>query len=167
MRCHGANPDLARDATAASAAAPTAVEHRWESCALDYRRWAGSHLLMFLPRRSAKAFGIACGAPTACENSIVNRLLCLATPLVRTPGERGVAPVPESPSAGRVRDRQGHNDNGVKFIPKRCHLPSPFVQVGCWNVGICSILQSGCPFWLDPKWTKRSRPRGMTRKGPL
>ena len=57
--------------------------------------------------------------------------------------------------------------NGVKFIPGRCHLPSPFVQVGCWDAGICSILQSGCPFWLDPKWTKRSRPRGMTRKGPL
>ena len=70
---------------------------------LRRQRWprqrsrAGSHLLMFPPRRSAKAFGIACGAHTACAHSIVNRLLCLATPLVRTPANAALSPCPNRP----------------------------------------------------------------------
>ena len=48
---------------------------------------------------------------------------------------------------------------------RRSPSPSQSACPAAWAEALCSIIQAGRLFWLDARWTKKPRPRGMTRKG--
>ena len=48
---------------------------------------------------------------------------------------------------------------------RRSPSPSQSACPAAWAEALCSIIRAGRLFWLDARWTKELKSRGMTRKG--
>ena len=154
-RRRGSSPDFSRDATATSEAAPTAVEGRLQS----------AHFYSSTIHESFRD-------RLRCANGILNRLLCLATPLVRKPGWAGRS---VERSAGRdallslshrpyaIQASPAHRSPEVSSLPGAISLG--VLRVCSTRAGVQAGLDRLCPIsCVTPRVAEPGL--GFDRKGP-